>query len=127
MIAADLRRLRRQQRETARGPLRALLHAAFRHAMAPLAGLDADHAGLARAEAAMRLELEALAERGAFRYFGIRDALDLGRLEIAFRLVTEDGGFMLEADPLIAQIFAGGRRGEGWRRPEELIADDLAG
>lgn len=127
MIAADLRRLRQQRRATARPPLYALLHAAFRHAMAPLAGLDADHAGLARAESAMQLDLAALAEGGAFRYFGIRDALDLGRPSITFRLVDQEGGFQLEADPLIAQIFAGGRRGEGWRRTSEITVDDLAG
>lgn len=126
MIEADLRRLRRRQRAIARVALWELIHAAFRHAMAPIAGLDADHAGLARAESAMRAVLGDLADRGALRYFGIRDAFELGRYAIMFRLVTREGDFQLEADPLIAHIFGGGR-GRGWLRPDELTVDSLAG
>jgi len=126
VIAEDQRRLRRQRRRVARGPLYDLLQAAFLHATRPLVGAPFGAEVLDRVRSAVAAEVRRLAELGALSYFGIASAFDLGPPEIVIVPIGDEGGVSLDADPLIEQILAGGRRGAGWLHPGRLTVDDLA-
>ena len=127
MRAADLARELRAMRDTARGPLTALLHAAYRRACAPLAGSDVTVEVLQAAERAVQDALGELADAGAFRFFGIPDAGAFGRPPITFLIHDAEGGVMLETRPLVAWVFAGGRGRAGWKRPAAVTLGDLGG
>lgn len=129
MITSDLRRIRRRARRVARPRLYHLLHWAAWHALVgtDLAGrsLDDEATHIAAANAIHRA-IDELADAGAFRYFGISNAWDMGPVPIQLRQVTEDGGTALEVEPIANVILDGGRRGAGWMAADELTIDDLA-
>lgn len=125
------RKLARQRRDAARQPLVALLRWALVHAMQRLGDpMPATAESVAVILDEVRHQLGELANAGAFRYFGILDAYDLGHAPVtlasAHELGHELGTVMLELAPLVAWIFAAGGRGDGWLRPDELDAEDLA-
>jgi hypothetical protein len=126
MIAVT-RRLRRQVRAIAGPALYTFLHAAFIHAMRPLAGRPMTPDAQDEAVIAMQRQLEDLADHGAFLFFGITCSIDLGPLDIQFEIRSRWGHFSLVAEPLIVAIMAGGRRGQGWlSEATGLTKDDLA-
>lgn len=129
MISADWRRIRRRARRLARPRLHYLLHWAAWHALAGsgVRGMRLDdEATHAAAATAIHRVIDELADGGAFRYFGITNAWDLGPVPISLRIVTADGGVALEVEPIAEVILDGGRRGVGWMTTEELSVDDLA-
>lgn len=130
MIASLLRRLRRRRRDVARGPLEMVLHWTTTHALTDLAGQRVDATLWALAHGRVRRALADLADSGAFRYFEITSALELGDPPVALSMVDDGyppwGRCVLEVDPVIRWIFAGGARGAGWRASTALTANDLA-
>lgn len=130
-MSAIGRKLARQRRDAARGPLIHLLRWALVHAMRDLgAPLPATRENVDAVATQMRHKLGELANAQAFRYFGILDAYDLGHAPVT--LATADdlghphGTVTIDHAPLVAWIFRGGGRGDGWLRPDELDAEDLA-
>ena len=123
MIAALRRRLNRQRRDRARRPLITLVRYSAYRAMAPMAGRAVTDDLLMQCERAVEAGLRSLADGGAFLYFGIRDATELGAVPVALA-VDGEGRVEVVVEPLVQWIFSGAA-GPGWRSPDQLTAADL--
>lgn len=118
-----------QRRAVARGPLSVLVQWCAYHAMQPLAGHRLDATLWVLCHGAVRRGLAALADTGALRYFDIRDAGDLGDAPVELYVVSDGeppfGRCQVDPMPTVRWILAGGARGQGWKQPSEISADDL--
>jgi len=125
-VATTLRKLAKQRRAIALPRLQHLLHWSTWHALRPMSGVP--WTAHAEAEAISRITRSIcdLANRGAFIYFGIMSALDLGPLPIALRYIDLEGSVALEVEPVADVILRGGARGLGWLASGELSIDDLS-
>lgn len=125
MIDHDLRRARRSWRAIARVPLRQLVIAAGAHAIRHLAGepITADVIEQCRRAAADMFD--ALADRGVFRFFGIANAAELGRLPITYVVIDEIGSTVIDPFPIVEAILHGAGAADGWRSTSSLTFADL--
>jgi hypothetical protein len=129
VISTIRRKLARGRRDLARGPLDQLVRFCAVHAMTPYAGRDLTADLMATCTRAVERELAEIADRGAFRYFGIADARALGVPPVEL-YVFDDGAppygkVAIDAVPVVAWVLAGGARGQGWRSADQLVSDDL--
>lgn len=127
-VEYTLRKVARQRRDIARPRLQHLLHWATWHALhgSDAMGRPMTDDWIAVAESLVQRKLDELAERGVFFYFGIANSFDLGPLPIALRRIDWEGSVALEVEPVANTILGGGRRGDNWRRANELTIDDLS-
>jgi hypothetical protein len=125
-VATTLRKVAKQRRAIARPRVHHMLHWAAWHALQEFRG----HLLVEEVEelAAVRIqrEIDAIADRGALLYFGIRSSLDLGPVPIKLRRIDWEGSVALEVEPIAEIILNGGARSDGWRRANELTIDDLS-
>lgn len=125
-VSTTLRKVAKQQRAIARPRLQHLLHWATYYAIAPMLGVPLTENAEAEAISRIARQLVELADRGAFRYFGIATSLDLGVLPIRLRRIDWEGSVALEVEPVADAILRGGARGLGWLASGELTIDDLS-
>lgn len=125
-VETTLRKIAKRRRAIARPRLQHLLHWVTYHAIAPMLGVPLTDAAEAEAISRIARALVELADRGAFRYFGIANGLDLGVLPIRLRRIDWEGSVALEVEPVTEIILHGGARYDGWRAAAELTIDDLS-
>jgi hypothetical protein len=129
VISTIRRKMARGRRDMARRPLDHLVRFCAVHAMAQYAGRDLTADLMATCSRAVERELAAIADRGAFRYFGIVDARALGVPPVELYVVDDGkppyGKVAIDAAQVVAWVLAGGARGQGWRGAGQLTADDL--
>lgn len=125
MFREDMRRIRMRRRAIAIGPLTYFIEWIAAYAVTPHTGrhfFDGWEKALARdIESAFHV----VANRGAFLYFGIRDAYELGNLDVIVKQLSRDGVIGIDPRPIAEHILAGGARGSGWVGPDELTVADL--
>lgn len=129
MLSRDLRRLQRAARATTRTVLSHFVLWSLKHAVdeAELVGRPMTKLAVHQAENALVRYLGAIADRGAFLYFGIESGLKLG--ETPVRLGSAPGHVaivVMNMDEVCEWIMRGGARGRGWLAASEIGLDDLA-
>lgn len=128
MLTRDLRRLQRKQRERTRSALSQFLLWALKHAIdeSGLVGRWLTRLAVHQAENELIEYLCKLADRGAFRYFGIDNGLQLGSTPVSLGSAPEHGAIVVLNMPDVCDwIMRGGARGRGWLAASELGLDDL--
>lgn len=97
--------------------------------MAPYAGQRVSGDMMRTCTLAVELAIARIADRGALAYFEIRDAAELGNAPVSLYVVSDGappfGRIDLAPEALVAWIFAGGARGQGWLDPRAVAAEDM--
>jgi hypothetical protein len=123
MLSRLVDKLNLRERALARKPLAHLLQWALIHATRPYFGhIATDWMVDAIKNDARRLLLE-MADRGAFLFFGIRNAEEFGSPAIGI-MMLDDGHLVIEYEPLTDWIFGGGAGRHGWRSTRDFNLED---
>lgn len=125
MIREDLRRLRAQQRKIAIRPLTYFVEWITVYAVRRYYGIRLDRGWDALVEHEFRRELGRVANAGAFRYFGIRNAAELGDPDVIVRQLDRMGTIAVDPRPIVRLILQRGAVANGWVETGDLSLSDL--